>query len=105
MNGFDLVAAKVNKVVFMDMMYNFGCAAGNIGPSKECYDSAQAAVKMPPNVRHARKHAQPTAVTSQQQQQQQMQMYLCLLASPRLPTCCEYADVRIADDVMCRRSA
>ena len=31
LSGIDLVAKKVNKVVFMDGGYNFGCAAGNIG--------------------------------------------------------------------------
>jgi hypothetical protein len=50
-SGYDLVAAKVAKVVYMDGGYNFGCAAGNIGPSGECYGTAQKALKMPPSVR------------------------------------------------------
>jgi len=50
LSGYDLVAAKVNKIVFMDGMYNFGCAAGNIGPSYDCYGNAQTALKMPPGV-------------------------------------------------------
>ena len=50
-SGYDLVAAKVSKVVFMDGGYNFGCAAGNIGPADECYDTAKKALGMPPNVR------------------------------------------------------
>ena len=51
MTGYELVAAKVSKIVFMDGGYNFGCAAGNIGPALDCEGSAQAALKMPPNVR------------------------------------------------------
>ena len=51
MSGYDLIAAKVSKIVFMDMMYNFGCAAGNIGPADDCEGSAQDALKMPPSVR------------------------------------------------------
>lgn len=50
LSGYDLVALKVDKVVFMDGMYNFGCAAGFIGPALDCEGSAQAALKMPPNV-------------------------------------------------------
>jgi hypothetical protein len=50
MSGYDLVAAKVNKVVFMDGGYNFGCAAGFIGPADDCFGTAQQAVKMPPSV-------------------------------------------------------
>lgn len=34
----------------MDGGYNFGCAAGLIGPADECYGTAQQAVKMPPSV-------------------------------------------------------
>jgi len=51
MSGYDLIKAKVAKIVFMDGGYNFGCAAGNIGPNHECYGTAQRALKMPPNVR------------------------------------------------------
>ena len=51
LSGYDLIAEKVAKIVFMDGGYNFGCAAGNIGPADDCYGSAQAALKMPPNVR------------------------------------------------------
>ena len=52
LSGYDLVSQKVAKIVFMDGGYNFGCAAGFIGDAKECYGSAQAALKsMPPNVR------------------------------------------------------
>eukprot|EP00756_Hemistasia_phaeocysticola_P067366 Hpha_TRINITY_DN9913_c0_g1::TRINITY_DN9913_c0_g1_i1::g.140353::m.140353 len=51
LSGYDLIEAKVHKIVFMDGGYNFGCAAGNIGPEYECHARAQAAVKMPPSVR------------------------------------------------------
>ena len=51
LSGYDLVAKKVAKVVFMDGGYNFGCAAGNIGPAYECYGTAQKALRMPPGVR------------------------------------------------------
>jgi len=51
LSGYDLIAAKVAKIVFMDGGYNFGCAANFIGPADECYGSAQKALKMPPNVR------------------------------------------------------
>jgi hypothetical protein len=47
---YDLIAKKVNKVVFMDGGYNFGCAAGMIGPAYDCYGSAKKALMMPPNV-------------------------------------------------------
>lgn len=52
LSGFDLVAQKVGKVVFMDGGYNFGCAAGNIGPAYDCEGGAMATLKnMPPGVR------------------------------------------------------
>jgi hypothetical protein len=51
MTGYELVQAKVNTVVFMDGGYNFGCAAGLIGGADDCYGSAEAALRMPPNVR------------------------------------------------------
>ena len=51
LSGYDLLAAKVNKIVMMDGMYNFGCAGGNIGPAEDCYGRAQAALKMPPSVK------------------------------------------------------
>merc|ERR550537_964507 len=51
LSGFDLVAKKVAKIVFMDGGYNFGCAAGNIGPAYDCEGSARDALKMPPTVR------------------------------------------------------
>ena len=45
-------AKKVAKVVFMDGGYNFGCAAGNIGPAYDCEDGAMDTLRrMPPNVR------------------------------------------------------
>jgi hypothetical protein len=51
LTGFDLISKKVGKIVFMDGGYNFGCAAGLIGPAYDCEGSAQSALKMPPNVR------------------------------------------------------
>lgn len=52
LSGFDLVARKVGKIVFMDGGYNFGCAAGNIGPAYDCEGSAMDTLKhMPPSVR------------------------------------------------------
>lgn len=52
LSGVDLVAKKVAKVVFMDGGYNFGCAAGNIGPAYDCEGGAMNTLKaMPPNVR------------------------------------------------------
>jgi len=51
LSGYDLIQAKVDKIVFMDGGYNFGCAAGNIGPASDCEGSAMDALKMPPNVR------------------------------------------------------
>jgi hypothetical protein len=51
LHGYSLIAAKVAKIVWMDGMYNFGCAAGYIGPAEDCCGSAQAALKMPPSVR------------------------------------------------------
>ena len=51
LSGYDLVAKKVNKVVFMDGGYNFGCAAGNIGPPYDCEGSAMETLSnMPPSV-------------------------------------------------------
>lgn len=40
----------MNKIVFMDGMYNFGCADGLIGPALDCEGSAMAALQMPPSV-------------------------------------------------------
>lgn len=52
LSGVELVAKKVHKVVFMDGGYNFGCAAGNIGPAYDCEGGAMETLKrMPPNVR------------------------------------------------------
>ena len=52
LNGIDLVAKKIRKVVFMDGGYNFGCAAGNIGPAYDCEGGAMVTLKrMPPSVR------------------------------------------------------
>jgi hypothetical protein len=52
LSGYDLVAAKVGKVVFMDGGYNFGCAAGYIGPPYDCEGGARDTLKrMPPSVR------------------------------------------------------
>lgn len=52
LSGQELVAKKVAKVVFMDGGYNFGCAAGNIGPPYDCEGSAMDVLNdMPPNVR------------------------------------------------------
>lgn len=49
LNGHDLVAQKVNRVVWMDGMYNFGCAQHDsdnwLGPDTDCRGSAQAAVQ------------------------------------------------------------
>lgn len=48
LSGFDLVKAKVKMIVWMDMMYNFGCAQHDtddwLGPDTDCRGSAQAAV-------------------------------------------------------------
>jgi hypothetical protein len=48
LNGSELVARKVKVIVWMDMMYNFGCAqhdtADWLGPDTDCRGSAQAAV-------------------------------------------------------------
>jgi hypothetical protein len=48
LNGHDLIAQKVNMIVWMDMMYNFGCAqhdsADWLGPDTDCRGSAEAAV-------------------------------------------------------------
>lgn len=48
-------------------MYNFGCATGLIGPADDCYGSAEAALKMPPNVRlvFSNKGASPDIYTGQ----------------------------------------
>eukprot|EP00729_Bicosta_minor_P007225 gene7225-31713_t len=56
LNGHDLVAQKVNRVVWMDGMYNFGCAQHDsdnwLGPDTDCRGSAQAAVQgWPANVK------------------------------------------------------
>ena len=48
LNGHDLIAKKVKLIVWMDMMYNFGCAQHDtddwLGPDTGCRGSAQAAV-------------------------------------------------------------
>jgi hypothetical protein len=48
LNGHDLIAQKVNMIVWMDMMYNFGCAQHDtdnwLGPDTDCRGSAKAAV-------------------------------------------------------------
>ena len=48
LNGHDLIAQKVNLIVWMDMMYNFGCAQHDtdnwLGPDTDCRGSAKAAV-------------------------------------------------------------
>lgn len=48
LTGVELIAKKVSLVVWMDMMYNFGCAQAAtddwLGPSAGCHGSAQAAV-------------------------------------------------------------
>ena len=65
LSGYDLIGQKVQKIVFMDGGYNFGCAAGYIGPADECFGSARAALQMPPNVRlvFSRKGADPDIYT------------------------------------------
>ena len=55
MTGKELVEQKVKKVVWMDEMYNFGCAEhltmNWIGDDADCYGSAQVAVmEMPSSV-------------------------------------------------------
>jgi hypothetical protein len=55
LDGKDLVAKKVKKVVWMDMMYNFGCAEYTtyhwLGSDTGCRGSAQVAVMdMPDSV-------------------------------------------------------
>ena len=50
LNGYDLIQKKVARVVYMDGGYNFGCAAGFVGPAEDCYGSAKLALEMPPNV-------------------------------------------------------
>lgn len=48
LNGSALIAQKVKVIVWMDMMYNFGCAQHDsddwLGPDTDCRGSAQAAV-------------------------------------------------------------
>jgi len=44
LSGKDLVADKVNTIVYMDGGYNFGCGNGMIGDAEDCYDSARLAV-------------------------------------------------------------
>eukprot|EP00039_Didymoeca_costata_P014589 m.237248 g.237248 ORF g.237248 m.237248 type:complete len:515 (+) comp16055_c1_seq3:155-1699(+) len=56
LNGSELVALKVKEIVWMDMMYNFGCAQAAssdwLGPDTGCHGSAQAAVmNWPPSVK------------------------------------------------------
>jgi len=52
LSGVDLVARKVAKVVFMDGGYNFGCAAGNVGPAYDCEGGAMETLqRMPSTVR------------------------------------------------------
>lgn len=46
LSGYDLIQQKVSKIVYMDGGYNFGCAAGNIGPAYDCEGSAMEALKM-----------------------------------------------------------
>ena len=56
LSGHDLIAQKVSKIVWMDGMYNFGCAEHDtfnwLGDDTGCKGSAQAAVmNFPSNVR------------------------------------------------------
>jgi inosine-uridine nucleoside N-ribohydrolase len=44
LNGHDLIAQKVDTIVYMDGGYNFGCGNGMIGDAEECYSSARDAV-------------------------------------------------------------
>ena len=49
--GIDLVAQKVEKVVYMDGGYNFGCAAGYVGETSACDGNAEFVVEnWPANV-------------------------------------------------------
>lgn len=56
LNGTELIAKKVGLVVWMDGMYNFGCAQHDtdnwLGPDTDCRGSAMAAVMgWPSNVK------------------------------------------------------
>jgi hypothetical protein len=56
LNGTELIALKVGLIVWMDMMYNFGCAQaatdGWLGPDTGCHGSSQIAVmNWPSNVK------------------------------------------------------
>eukprot|EP00927_Polykrikos_kofoidii_P080994 TRINITY_DN78059_c0_g1_i1.p1 TRINITY_DN78059_c0_g1~~TRINITY_DN78059_c0_g1_i1.p1 ORF type:complete len:351 (+),score=42.19 TRINITY_DN78059_c0_g1_i1:102-1154(+) len=44
LSGKDLIAQKVNTIVYMDGGYNFGCGNGMIGDAHECWSSARDAV-------------------------------------------------------------
>jgi len=44
LSGKDLIAQKVNTIVYMDGGYNFGCGNGLVGDADECYSSARDAV-------------------------------------------------------------
>ncbi len=46
---YDLVRAKVKRIVYMDGGFNFGCAAGAYGPADECWKSAQYVVANMPS--------------------------------------------------------
>jgi pyrimidine-specific ribonucleoside hydrolase len=51
LSGIDLVAQKVEKVVYMDGGYNFGCAAGYVGETSACDGNAEFVVEnWPANV-------------------------------------------------------
>ncbi len=49
LSGYDLVALKVNKIIWMDGMYNFGCAEYTtirwLGSDAGCHGSAKIAVE------------------------------------------------------------
>jgi len=44
LSGKDLIAQKVNQIVYMDGGYNFGCGSGMLGDAEECWSSARDAV-------------------------------------------------------------
>ena len=51
LSGIDLVAQKMEKVVYMDGGYNFGCAAGYVGETSACDGNAEFVVEnWPANV-------------------------------------------------------
>lgn len=51
LSGVELVAQKVDRIVYMDGGYNFGCADGFVGDADECYGTSEYVVEnWPANV-------------------------------------------------------